>query len=164
MFAQLGVRGTSLLFSSGDAGVGGGPKDCETNDGKHVTQFQPMFPATCEPSPIHIHRVFGCRLTTSGRTSQAPSLPLSEEPPVSSLRQLSVSLEEDSRTTSPNLLTRPTPLLLTSRTWAVLTKDCTSIAFSPRLLRITLNLLIIVFAVLPAADSRMLRLVVTTSG
>ncbi|KDN38296.1 hypothetical protein RSAG8_09595, partial [Rhizoctonia solani AG-8 WAC10335] len=44
-FAQLGVRGSSLLFSSGDAGVGAG--DCKTNDGKNSTRFQPIFPASC---------------------------------------------------------------------------------------------------------------------
>jgi tripeptidyl-peptidase-1 len=44
-FAQLGARGSSILFSSGDFGVGGG--DCKTNDGKDKVQFQPIFPASC---------------------------------------------------------------------------------------------------------------------
>jgi tripeptidyl-peptidase-1 len=44
-FVQVGSRGTSLLFSSGDFGVGGG--DCLTNDGKNTTRFQPAFPASC---------------------------------------------------------------------------------------------------------------------
>jgi len=44
-FAQLGARGVSLLFSSGDSGVGGG--DCQTNNGKNQTLFQPAFPASC---------------------------------------------------------------------------------------------------------------------
>ncbi|EIM81511.1 subtilisin-like protein [Stereum hirsutum FP-91666 SS1] len=43
-FAQLGARGVSLLFGSGDAGVGGG--DCLTNDGTNQTKFQPLFPAS----------------------------------------------------------------------------------------------------------------------
>ncbi|KAH8995261.1 peptidase S8/S53 domain-containing protein [Lactarius hatsudake] len=38
MFAQLGTRGTSVLFASGDDGVGRG--DC-------ATRFTPVFPATC---------------------------------------------------------------------------------------------------------------------
>ncbi|KAH9051102.1 peptidase S8/S53 domain-containing protein [Lactarius vividus] len=38
LFAQLGVRGASVLFSSGDHGVGEG--DC-------TTRFTPIFPATC---------------------------------------------------------------------------------------------------------------------
>ncbi|KAH9023587.1 peptidase S8/S53 domain-containing protein [Lactarius deliciosus] len=38
MFAQLGARGTSVLFASGDDGVGRG--DC-------ATRFTPVFPATC---------------------------------------------------------------------------------------------------------------------
>jgi tripeptidyl-peptidase I len=46
LFAQLGARGTSVLFSSGDFGVGGG--DCKTNDGTNRVQFQPIFPATCQ--------------------------------------------------------------------------------------------------------------------
>ncbi|TDL27656.1 subtilisin-like protein [Rickenella mellea] len=45
MFAQLGARGASVMFSSGDGGVGAGT--CETNDGTNRTIFQPVFPATC---------------------------------------------------------------------------------------------------------------------
>ncbi len=41
LFAQLGVRGVSVLFSSGDNGVGEG--NCVT-DG--MVQFVPLFPAT----------------------------------------------------------------------------------------------------------------------
>ena len=44
MFAQLGARGVSVLFSSGDTGVGSA---CETNDGKNATRFLPIFPAAC---------------------------------------------------------------------------------------------------------------------
>ncbi|KAH9008252.1 tripeptidyl peptidase A [Lactarius hengduanensis] len=51
-FAQLGARGVSLLFSSGDGGVGDGDPDpatqtCFTNDGKNQTKFIPLFPASC---------------------------------------------------------------------------------------------------------------------
>ncbi|KAF9534131.1 subtilisin-like protein [Crepidotus variabilis] len=51
-FAQLGARGVSLLFSSGDAGVGDGESDpakqtCFTNDGTNQTRFRPAFPASC---------------------------------------------------------------------------------------------------------------------
>ncbi|KDQ59598.1 hypothetical protein JAAARDRAFT_205626 [Jaapia argillacea MUCL 33604] len=45
MFAQLGARGGSVMFSSGDGGVGAGT--CQTNDGTNRTLFQPVFPATC---------------------------------------------------------------------------------------------------------------------
>ncbi|KAL0578070.1 hypothetical protein V5O48_003932 [Marasmius crinis-equi] len=45
LFAQLGARGSSILFSSGDFGVGGG--DCRTNSGTSRVQFQPAFPASC---------------------------------------------------------------------------------------------------------------------
>lgn len=45
-FAQVGARGTSLFFSSGDSGLGGTDK-CYTNDGKNTYQFIPDFPASC---------------------------------------------------------------------------------------------------------------------
>ena len=44
MFGQLGARGVSILFSSGDSGVGSA---CLSNDGKNTTEFQPQFPASC---------------------------------------------------------------------------------------------------------------------
>ncbi|KAH8988440.1 subtilisin-like protein [Lactarius hatsudake] len=43
LFGQLGLRGVSVLFASGDAGVGLG--DCKAKDGS--VRFSPMFPATC---------------------------------------------------------------------------------------------------------------------
>ncbi|KAI0036025.1 tripeptidyl peptidase A [Vararia minispora EC-137] len=51
-FAQLGARGTSLTFSSGDGGVGDGDPNpatqtCLTNDGRNATRFITGFPATC---------------------------------------------------------------------------------------------------------------------
>ncbi|PFH44680.1 hypothetical protein AMATHDRAFT_167920, partial [Amanita thiersii Skay4041] len=51
-FAQLGARGVSLMFSSGDFGVGDGDtnpetQQCFTNDGRNVTRFIPVFPASC---------------------------------------------------------------------------------------------------------------------
>lgn len=51
-FAQLGARGVSLMFSSGDGGVGDGDPDpatqtCFTNDGRNKTAFIPGFPASC---------------------------------------------------------------------------------------------------------------------
>lgn len=44
LFAQLGARGVSVLFASGDWGPGSA---CQTNDGKNTTRFMPIFPATC---------------------------------------------------------------------------------------------------------------------
>lgn len=51
-FAQLGARGVTLLFSSGDGGVGDGDSNpatqtCITNDGHNSTRFIPGFPASC---------------------------------------------------------------------------------------------------------------------
>ncbi|KAG1893463.1 peptidase S8/S53 domain-containing protein [Suillus fuscotomentosus] len=50
--ASLGARGVSLLFSTGDGGVGDGDSDpatqfCKSNDGRNVTKFLPTFPASC---------------------------------------------------------------------------------------------------------------------
>lgn len=45
-FAQLGARGVSLFFGSGDSGVGP-PGYCSTNDGKNTPTFLAMFPTSC---------------------------------------------------------------------------------------------------------------------
>ena len=45
-FAELGARGVTLLFASGDNGVGP-TGDCFTNDGKNESTFLPEFPASC---------------------------------------------------------------------------------------------------------------------
>ncbi|EME45618.1 hypothetical protein DOTSEDRAFT_71348 [Dothistroma septosporum NZE10] len=45
-FAALGARGVTLLFSSGDNGVGA-DGTCVSNDGKNTTKFLPAFPASC---------------------------------------------------------------------------------------------------------------------
>jgi tripeptidyl-peptidase-1 len=47
-----GIRGITLLFSSGDDGVGDSDpnpatQQCFTNDGKNVTKFIPTFPSSC---------------------------------------------------------------------------------------------------------------------
>ncbi|KZP13756.1 subtilisin-like protein [Athelia psychrophila] len=44
-FATLGARGVSLVFSTGDNGVGEG--DCMSNDGSNKAAFQPTFPVSC---------------------------------------------------------------------------------------------------------------------
>ncbi|QDS77382.1 hypothetical protein FKW77_005860 [Venturia effusa] len=45
-FAQLGARGISVLFSSGDSGVGSRGV-CVSNDGRNITRFKPNFPTAC---------------------------------------------------------------------------------------------------------------------
>jgi tripeptidyl-peptidase-1 len=42
LFAQLGSRGVTVVFSSGDSGTGSA---CLSNDGKNTTKFQPQFPS-----------------------------------------------------------------------------------------------------------------------
>lgn len=44
--AQLGARGTSVLFASGDSGVGTAG-NCISNDGTNSSTFLPNFPSTC---------------------------------------------------------------------------------------------------------------------
>jgi tripeptidyl-peptidase-1 len=56
-FAQLGARGISLFFSSGDAGVGG-DGTCYTNDGKNSSQFLPSFPAVSWLPSTHQEHLF----------------------------------------------------------------------------------------------------------
>ncbi|OAG39899.1 hypothetical protein AYO21_05965 [Fonsecaea monophora] len=43
-FSFLGLRGVSVIFASGDTGVGSA---CQSNDGKKTPRFTPNFPATC---------------------------------------------------------------------------------------------------------------------
>ncbi|KAF8258353.1 peptidase S8/S53 domain-containing protein [Lactarius quietus] len=44
LFAQLGARGVSVLFPSGNEGVG---ENCEAKDGSGRVQFVPEFPSSC---------------------------------------------------------------------------------------------------------------------
>ncbi|ORY57900.1 tripeptidyl-peptidase 1 precursor [Pseudomassariella vexata] len=47
-FAQVGARGTSLFFASGDDGVGpSDPAECISNDGQNTTMFLSLFPSSC---------------------------------------------------------------------------------------------------------------------
>jgi tripeptidyl-peptidase I len=54
---MTGARGVSVMFSSGDSGVGGvgdgkdgvvnsATEKCLSNDGRNVTEFIPVFPAS----------------------------------------------------------------------------------------------------------------------
>lgn len=44
--AQLGARGVSVFYASGDSGVGGSGS-CVSNNGTNAKQFTPEFPSTC---------------------------------------------------------------------------------------------------------------------
>jgi tripeptidyl-peptidase-1 len=48
LFAQLGSRGASVLFPSGDQGVAGTGGSCVSNNGTNSPAFIPLFPASCE--------------------------------------------------------------------------------------------------------------------
>ncbi|KAH9170391.1 subtilisin-like protein [Lactarius sanguifluus] len=47
LFAQLGLRGASVLFSSGNDGVGRGNCQSQDSSGNSQVQFLPTFPSTC---------------------------------------------------------------------------------------------------------------------
>ncbi|KAH8987037.1 subtilisin-like protein [Lactarius akahatsu] len=47
LFAQLGARGVSVLFSSGNDGIGHGDCLVQDSSGKSQVQFLPTFPSTC---------------------------------------------------------------------------------------------------------------------
>ncbi|KAF9478385.1 tripeptidyl peptidase A [Pholiota conissans] len=92
-FAQLGARGVSVLFSSGDGGVGDGDSDpatheCITNDGKNATRFIPTFPASCPyvtsvGGTEHIPEVAVSRFFSGGGFSDYFKRPLYQEIAVS---------------------------------------------------------------------------------
>lgn len=65
-FAQLSARGVSLIFASGDAGVG---KTCLTNDGKNETRFLKIFPATC-PFVTSVGATYGINPEIASELSQ----------------------------------------------------------------------------------------------
>jgi tripeptidyl-peptidase I len=44
MIGMMGLRGVTLLHSSGDSGVGA---PCRANDGSNRAEFTPQFPGTC---------------------------------------------------------------------------------------------------------------------
>ncbi|KAI9451104.1 subtilisin-like protein [Lactarius psammicola] len=65
LFAQLGTRGASVIFTSGNGGVGRG--NCVVNDGSGKVQFNPEFPSTCP----WVTSVGG---TTDGTTFEGPEV------------------------------------------------------------------------------------------
>jgi len=76
LFAVLGTRGVSVLFASGNFGVGIG--DCIANDGSGKVQFLPVFPASCTcgvpytgagtSRSLHGHAFTGPYVTSVGGT------------------------------------------------------------------------------------------------
>src|SRR6266702_1071511 len=78
LFAQLGLRGASVIVTSGNKGVG--PEDCVAKDGSGRVQFMPEFPSTCMCSVLFLLR----RSTPSG-TSRSPHRHCSAGPYVTSV-------------------------------------------------------------------------------
>src|SRR6266404_5968316 len=89
LFAQLGVRRVSVLFSSGDHGVGEG--DCSDGDGP--IQFTPLFHATCA------YAYFLSQITCGSPRSQVPMSLLLAERRVTVQRSQGASPVAASRTT-----------------------------------------------------------------
>ncbi|KAI0437752.1 subtilisin-like protein [Xylaria telfairii] len=84
LFGQLGARGVSVIFSSGDTGPGSA---CQTNDGKNTTRLLPTFPAAC-PYVTSVGGTAGVEPEravsfSSGGFSDIFSRPLYQELPVS---------------------------------------------------------------------------------
>ncbi len=86
---RSGSRGVSIIFSSGDGGVGDGNANpatqrCFSNDGKNQTIFIPGFPASCPlyvvsttVPPLHMNSHQPCRIgsvTAVGGTQGFPEI------------------------------------------------------------------------------------------
>ncbi|KAF8259707.1 peptidase S8/S53 domain-containing protein [Lactarius quietus] len=67
LFAQLGARGVSILFSSGNAGVGEGNWEFGDGSGNTYVYLLPMFPPSCP----YVTTVGG---TTGGMTNENPEV------------------------------------------------------------------------------------------
>ncbi|KAF8263851.1 subtilisin-like protein [Lactarius quietus] len=84
LFAHLGARGVSILFASGNSGVGDG--DCKFRDshGNIDVSFLPVFPASCPYVTSVGGTTGGPKSSTSASTSSSTSggTPTSEKPEV----------------------------------------------------------------------------------
>ena len=98
MYAQLGARGTSVLFASGDSGVAGtffnNPANCTDRE------FVPTFPASC---PLYVLRFVSLAVRLMGSSVASPPL---AAPKVLARRPPPRSPPEVSPTSSPGLRTR----------------------------------------------------------
>ncbi len=74
LYAQLGTRGASVIFSSGNDGVGNG--DCKTNDGR--VRFIPAFPVSCMCSVL-----FLCGSSTPSQEQVAHHISTASQVPMS---------------------------------------------------------------------------------
>ncbi len=97
LFAVLGARGASVLFGSGDDGVGNG--DCKDKDGN--VKFNPLFPATCTHGFLSIlASSTQAQVQVAHQTAMAFQVPMS---PVSAARRIN---SPKSRRTSPGEASR----------------------------------------------------------
>lgn len=107
MFAELGARGVTLLFASGDSGVG--PTGyCYSNNGTNATTFLPEFPSTCPyvtsvGATMH-HSPEGTIEPLT--TKHTPSAYHAYQTPISSLPHSSPLTTHPSRRLRPPLLLR----------------------------------------------------------
>ncbi|KAH8984632.1 subtilisin-like protein [Lactarius akahatsu] len=69
LFSQLGARGVSVLFASGDWGVGGGDCLVQSSSGNTYYQFLPVFPASCTSHSPDCRAFVGPWVTSVGGTT-----------------------------------------------------------------------------------------------
>ncbi|KAJ7126440.1 subtilisin-like protein [Mycena crocata] len=78
-FAELGCRGVSLLFASGDGGVGDGDANpathrCRTNDGKSITRYTSLTVSNVNASSFSRFMPSFPAVTSVGGTSGIPEV------------------------------------------------------------------------------------------
>jgi len=122
LFLQLGVRGVSVLVSSGDNGVG--PEDC--NDGSGNVRFVPEFPASCTCLVL-----LQLASTTQAQEQVAYQIALVSQVPTSLASVALVTTSPRSRRSCLEAASRSTFHALTTRTERYPNSSTTSAASMP---------------------------------
>ncbi len=107
LFAQLGVRGVSVLFASGDDGVG--PENCEDSSGN--VRFVPEFPASCTCLVL-----LPLATTTQAQVQVAHQIAMVSQVPTSLASAALLTTTPRSRRSSLEAASRSTFHALTTRT------------------------------------------------
>lgn len=87
LFAQIAVRGGSVLASSGDDGVGDGNCLFQDNSGNLFVRFRATFPSTCTCSiSLCLNAIHNPQLTTLATLSKVPGSPALVQPQATTRR------------------------------------------------------------------------------